>query len=59
MVIGYAEDRNGNPSQIQETFFYDNDLGWFYYEIDLNKRRMRLWTVQGYREMQPQGTPNK
>lgn len=35
------------------TFYYDHDLGWFYGEIDLVNKRVRLWTVSGYKELKP------
>lgn len=52
LVIAYGE-RDGKPVERRLTFFYDNDLGWFYSEIDLVNRRVRLWTVSGYKELKP------
>jgi hypothetical protein len=57
MVVAYGE-KDGQPQKIQETFFYDKDLGWFYYEIDTNGKRVRLWTVNGYSEVTPPKKPS-
>ncbi len=52
LAIGYAEKEY--PEEIAERFLYDKDLGWFYYEVDKKNRRVRLWTVQGYRVIRPE-----
>ena len=52
LVFAYAE-RNGNPIERIQTFFYDKDLGWFTYEIDTDGRRARVWTTSGYKEFRP------
>ncbi len=51
-VIGYAE-RKGKAKEIKQSFMFDNDLGWFYYEIDLKRKRVRLWTADGYKVLRP------
>ncbi len=56
IVIAYGE-KEGTPTQIKETFFYDKDLGWFYSEIDTEGRRVRVWTTTGYKVFKP--APNK
>ena len=57
LVVAYGEFK-GQPEAIQKTFFYDRDLGWFFYEIDTNGKRVRLWTVNGYSEATPPKKPN-
>lgn len=58
LVFAYAE-RNGNPIERIQTFFYDKDLGWFTYEIDKDGHRARVWTTSGYKEFRPEAMPNK
>jgi hypothetical protein len=53
LVIAYSQ-RGGVPKKVEQTFYYDSDLGWFYYEVDTDRRSVRLWTTSGYREMRPQ-----
>lgn len=52
MVIAYTE-RNGRAMERHVTFFFDQDLGWFYSEVDTVNRVVRLWTTSGYRELRP------
>ena len=52
LVIGYAE-RDGKPKSVRQTFLYDKDLGWFFSEVDIPGKRVRVWTVQGYKEFRP------
>lgn len=58
-VIGYAERKNGNREEVERPFFYDKDIGWFDYEVDPTNRRVRLWTVQGYKELSPEDSLKK
>ncbi|MFC1489145.1 hypothetical protein ACFL6B_04780 [Thermodesulfobacteriota bacterium] len=51
-VIGYAE-RKGKAKEVKQSFMFDNDLGWFYYEVDLKRKRVRLWTADGYKVLRP------
>ena len=53
-VLGYAE-REGKPKKIEQEIFYDKDIGWFYFEMDEEKNRMRIWTTVGYAEVKPLG----
>lgn len=41
--------RDGHEQNFVQSFFYDRDLGWFYYESDAG--RLRLWNRDGYREI--------
>ena len=47
-VIGLGR-RDGKEQDIVQSFFYDRDLGWFYYELDPSC--MRIWNRDGYREV--------
>jgi hypothetical protein len=51
-VTGYAEV-DGKPTEINQTFFYDKEIGWFWSEVDTSHRRVRLWTTTGYKELRP------
>jgi hypothetical protein len=53
LVVGYAE-LNDEPVEIRTTFYYDRDLGWFFYQVDKENRRIRIWTTDGYQEMRPE-----
>jgi len=49
-VIGLGR-RGGHDCEIVQSFFYDRDLGWFFYEtLD---GIMRIWNREGYREVKP------
>jgi hypothetical protein len=47
-VIGLGQ-RDGRECEIVQSFFYDRDLGWFYYEFVDDQ--MRIWNRDGYREV--------
>lgn len=47
-VIALAR-REGKDCEIVQSFFYDRELGWFYYEFE--NARARIWTITGYREL--------
>lgn len=49
-VIGIAR-RDGCDHELVQSFFYDRDLGWFYYETV--NGLMRIWNRDGYREVKP------
>ena len=54
MVIAYGEvigDRILEGKKIRETFYYDKDIGWFYFEFAIPKKAVRLWTLKGYTEV--------
>lgn len=56
LIIAYAE-RNGAPVERKVTVLFDQELGWFYSEIDIVGRRVRLWTLNGYKELKAGGQP--
>jgi hypothetical protein len=49
-VIGLGR-RDGGDREIVQSFFYDRDLGWFFFETAQGK--MRIWNRDGYREVKP------
>lgn len=49
-VIGLGQ-RDNRDEEIVQSFFYDRDLGWFYYETV--NGIMRIWNREGYREVKP------
>ena len=60
-MIGIGR-KDGNVEKIKTPFYYDADIGWFYYEYDLNEKqealgghptKLRLWSISGYKEIQP------
>ncbi len=46
-VIGLGR-RGGKDQEIVQSFFFDRDLGWFYFEMTDGK--MRIWNQIGYSE---------
>ena len=46
-VLGLGR-RFGHDLPISQSFFYDRDLGWFFYEGEPSC--MRVWNRDGYRE---------
>jgi hypothetical protein len=46
-VVGLGR-RNGCDEEIVQSFFYDRDLGWFYFETV--EGRMRIWNRDGFQE---------
>ncbi len=52
MVIAVGV-RNDRETEINESFLYDNELGWFCYEFKMDHGRVtvRQWTTAGYREI--------
>jgi hypothetical protein len=46
--------RDGKHQHISQTMYYDEDFGWFYYE--LRETSVRMWTKDGYREIKPWST---
>lgn len=49
-VIGLGR-RDGCDQEIVQSFFYDRDLGWFYFETV--EGRMRIWNRDGFQEFKP------
>lgn len=47
VVIGLGR-RNAKDVEIAQSFFFDRELGWFYYELVPGK--MRIWNQLGYSE---------
>lgn len=43
--------RDSKHQQINQTFFYDEEFGWFYYE--LGEKSARVWTKDRYFEIKP------
>jgi hypothetical protein len=43
--------RDSKHQQISQTVYYDDEYGWFFYE--LGEMSARLWTKDGYREIKP------
>ena len=46
-VIGLGR-RNAKDVEIVQSFYFDRELGWFYYELVPGK--MRIWNQVGYSE---------
>ncbi len=46
--------RDGRHQQINQTLYYDDEYGWFFYE--LGEKSARIWTKEGYREVKPWAT---
>jgi hypothetical protein len=54
-VIGYGE-QHGERFAIRQTFLFDKEIGWFTSSPGLTANKklvIKLWTVQGYRELGP------
>ena len=51
-VFLYSE-MNGKPANRTQIFFHDNEIGWFYQEINYDTKTVRLWTTSGYKELKP------
>ena len=49
-VIGLGR-RDGCDQEIVQSFFFDRDLGWFYFETV--EGRMRIWNRDGFQEFKP------
>ena len=43
--------RDTKHQHISQTMYYDEDIGWFYFE--LRETSVRMWTKEGYREVKP------
>ena len=52
-VVGLGK-RDSNHQQISQTFFYDEEYGWFFYEM--SDKSARIWNKDGYREVKPWST---
>ena len=46
--------RDSRHQQINQTLYYDDEYGWFFYE--LGEKSARIWTKEGYREVKPWST---
>ena len=46
--------RDSRNQQVTQTVYYDDEYGWFFYE--LGEKSARLWTKDGYREIKPWST---
>ena len=55
MVLAIG-NRGGGTKRIQESMFYDSELGWFYFEPD-QQTRLRVWSASGYKEFTPAPDP--
>ena len=51
VAMGTKEGRHQNISQ---SLFYDQELGWFFYEI--RDKQACIWTKEGFREVKPWAT---
>jgi len=50
-TVYFVSDR---PMQMEQYFFYDKEIGWFYLEQSYEGgRHIRLWTTAGYKEIKP------
>jgi hypothetical protein len=47
-------NRDSRNQQVTQTVYYDDEYGWFFYE--LGEKSARLWTKDGYREIKPWST---
>jgi hypothetical protein len=45
---------NGKHQSINQTMFFDSELGW--HVLDLDAKHARIWTKDGYREIAPWAT---
>lgn len=50
VVVGIGESDKGSKT-FAYSFFFDKDVGWFYYENDEKGARVRMWTLRGYMEI--------
>ncbi len=46
--------RDGKHQQVLQNVWYDDEHGWFYYE--LTDKTARIWSRDGYKEIKPWGT---
>lgn len=47
MAIGYAE-QGGKGTAFHETFFYDKDIGWFFFQTNDASTTMKVWATKGF-----------
>ncbi len=50
-VIVALGTRDSKHQQISQNVYYDDEYGWFYYE--LGSKSARIWTKEGYKEIKP------
>ena len=48
VALGTRDSRN---QSINQTLYYDDEYGWFFYEM--GEKSARIWTKEGYREVKP------
>lgn len=48
-IVTALGKKNGEENLIEKHFFYDYDIGWFYFEV--SEKELRLWTKSGYRKI--------
>jgi hypothetical protein len=46
--------RDGKHQHITQSMFYDEEYGWFFYE--LGEKSVRMWTKEGFKEIKPWST---
>lgn len=46
--------RDSRHQHISQTLYYDDEYGWFFYE--LGEKSVRMWTKDGYKEIKPWST---
>jgi hypothetical protein len=58
-VIAIAT-RDGKTVKLEQGFFYDTEIGWFFHEFDdagssglASPTKLRMWTLSGYKELRP------
>ena len=52
-IVGLGT-RDSRHQPISQTVYYDDEYGWFFYEM--GEKSARLWTKDGYREIKPWST---
>jgi hypothetical protein len=52
MVIAIGRSQ-GEIKKIEQTFYYDTESGWFFYQFDNPSNKLRMWTLDGYKELRP------
>lgn len=46
--------RDGHHQGLRQTFFFDKQYGWFFYE--LGEKKARIWSKAGFQEIVPWST---
>ena len=50
LAVAHFEKKTHN---VEASFYFDDELGWFCFEQDRTRDTLRLWSTAGYREVHP------